>query len=109
MKSKYYLNALSESEIKTLWLPLVIYTNTDQKETTRLGVEWEWSTSVNVKKEGSCIRAEYEEIDEAELFKGEENSLVMTQSYTHEFQCVYKLERYPFDSQAGWHNLWGYR
>ena len=100
LKSKYYLNALSEDEIKTLWLPLVIYTNTDQKETTRLGVEWEWSTSVNVKKEGSCTRAKYEEIDEAEIFKGRENSLVMTQSYTHEFQCVYKLERYPFDSQV---------
>ena len=25
----------------------------------------------------------------------------MTQSYTHDFQCVYQLQRYPFDTQVG--------
>ena len=54
-----------------------------------------------VKKEGNFTRSGFEEIDEAEIFKGEENSLVMTQIYTHEFQCVYQLERYPFDTQVG--------
>ena len=34
------------------------------------------------------------------FFKGQENSLIMTQSYTHEFQCVYQLEIYPFDTQV---------
>ena len=37
LKPETYLNALSENEIKNLWLPLVVYTNTDQQETTRLG------------------------------------------------------------------------
>ena len=40
------------------------------------------------------------EIDEAEIFKGAENSLKMKQTYTHAFQCVYKLSQYPFDSQV---------
>ena len=100
LKRETYLNALSLDEIKTLWLPLVIYTNTDQQETTRLGTEWEWSTNVNVKREGNFIRSAYRELDESEHFKGGENSLIMTQSYTHEFQCVYKLQRYPFDTQV---------
>ena len=39
-------------------------------------------------------------IDEAELFKGAENSLIMDQTYTHDFQCVFKLDKYPFDSQV---------
>ena len=39
-------------------------------------------------------------IDEAELFKGAENSLIMDQTYTHDFQCVFKLHKYPFDSQV---------
>ena len=55
LKFESYLNALSLDEINTLWLPLVIYTNTDQQETTRLGVEWEWSTNVVVKREGNFI------------------------------------------------------
>ena len=44
LKSESYLNALSQDEIDTLWLPLVVYVNTDQQETTRLGWVNEWST-----------------------------------------------------------------
>ena len=101
LKSESYLNALSQDEIKTLWLPLVVYLNTDQQETTRLGVDWEWSTFVNVKREGNFTRSGYHVLDETNLFKGKENSLIMTQSYTHEFQCGYQLQRYPFDTQVG--------
>ena len=100
LKYQTYLNALSQDEINTLWLPLVVYLNTDQQETTRLGVDWEWSTDVNVKREGDPTRSGYEVLDETYLFKGDENSLMMTQSYTHDFQCVYELKRYPFDTQV---------
>ena len=101
LKSESYLNALSQDEIKTLWLPLVVYLNTDQQETTRLGVDWEWSTFVNVQRKGNPTRGGYEVLDETYLFKGDENSLMMTQSYTHDFQCVYQLQKYPFDTQVG--------
>ena len=101
LKKKTNLNALSSDDINRLWLPLVVYTNTDQQETTRLGVDWEWSTKVVVKREGSFKRSGYEVLDEIEIFKGDENSLSMVQSYTHEFQCVYQLEKYPFDTQVG--------
>ena len=97
---KSYLNALSQDAIKTLWLTLVVYLNTDQQETTRLGWVNEWSTYVNIKREGNFTRSGYEVLDETYLFKGDENSLVMTQSYTHDFQCVYQLQRYPFDTQV---------
>ena len=100
LKPETYLNALSKEEIDSLWLPLVVYLNTDQHETTRPGGIWEWSTDVNVRREGDFTRGGYEVLDETYLFKGDENSLVMTQSYTHEFQCVYQLERYPFDTQV---------
>ena len=100
LKPKSYLNALSMDEINKLWLPIVVYLNTDQQETTRLGENWEWSTNVNVNREGNFVRSGYEVLDEIYLFKGEENSLIETQSYTHNFQCVYQLERYPFDTQV---------
>ena len=45
-------------------------------------------------------RSGLEEVDEREIFKGSENRLIMTQTYTHEFQCVYKLDNYPFDKQT---------
>ena len=101
LKTNLFLNDLSLEDISKLWLPLVIYTNTDQQETTRLGVEWEWTTDVWVKQEGNFIISDAFVLDETEIFKGTENSLVLVQSYTHKFQCVYQLENYPFDTQVG--------
>ena len=94
-------NLLSQEEINMLWLPRVIYWNTDQEETTRLGVEWEWTTDILVEREGKMARrSSLEDIDEAEIFKGSENSLRMEQTYTHAFQCVFELSKYPFDTQV---------
>ena len=85
--------------------------------TTRLGVAWEWSTSVVVHREGNFTRSDQLEVilpdiliimltvmvaqvDEVEVFKGSENNLKMMQTYTHRFQCNFVLTRYPFDTQA---------
>ena len=95
------LNALSEKDIDTLWLPKVIYENTDQKESTRLGTNWEWETRVVVRREQQeGTMSGLELIDETEIFEGSENSLVMNQTYTHTFQCNYQLSYYPFDTQV---------
>jgi len=37
LKANDSLNALTQEDIQRLWLPKVIYENTDQKDTTRLG------------------------------------------------------------------------
>ena len=100
LKDETSLNALTSNDIDQLWLPLVIYDNTDQKKSTRLGLEWEWVTSVSVAKEGNFTRSGLDEVDEAEIFEGAENTLNMTQTYTWEFQCQYKLQHYPFDTQV---------
>ena len=98
LKERSYLNALSSDDINRLWLPLVVYTNTDQQETTRLGVDWEWSTNVLVKREGQFVRSGYEVLDEIEIFKGEENSLSMVQSYTHVGVEQNRKQRFPVNS-----------
>ena len=102
LKHDKSLNALTEADIKRLWLPKVIYENTDQKQTTRLGEfgNGEWDTRVVVARQGEFNRSEPEVIDEIELFNGAENSLMMSQTYTHEFQCMYNLWMYPFDTQV---------
>ena len=40
LKYETSLNALTANDINQLWLPLVIYDNTDQKVSTRLGEYW---------------------------------------------------------------------
>ena len=102
LKEHTSLNALSDSDIKKLWLPLVIYDNTDQKEVSRLGEygNGEWNTPVSVIREGSFTRSGIEVLDETEIFEGGGNTLSMEQVYTWQFQCKYNLQYYPFDTQV---------
>ena len=94
------MNVLLETDRKKLWLPEVIFENTDQKESTRLGTEWEWKTTIVVLREGNAKQTGLDEVDEAEIFNGLENSLSMQQKYTKKFQCAFQLARYPFDTQV---------
>ena len=102
LKEKTSLNALNDDDIERIWLPLIVYDNTDQKEVTRLGEygNGEWATRVTVTREGNLTRSSVEELDETEIFEGAENRLTMNQTYTWEFQCKYKLQHYPFDTQV---------
>ena len=56
LKNQAFLNTLTKENVESIWLPLVVYDNTDQKETTRLGWTAEWSTSVVVSREGNFER-----------------------------------------------------
>ena len=103
LKKRDSLNALSQNDIQMLWLPEVVYENTDQKETTRLGEHGngEWKTRMVVRKEVEAgTMTGPEAVDETEIFKGDENTLILDQTYTHTFQCNYKLSYYPFDTQV---------
>ena len=95
LKEKTALNKMTEEDMKRLWLPLLICTNTDHKKTTRLGEygNGEWSTTITVTREANFTRAGLEEIDEAVIFAGAENGLTMRQTYTHRFQCNYLFSR----------------
>ena len=101
LKNHTSLNALTNQEIEGLWLPKVVYENTDQKETTRLGDgNWEWETRVVVRRRGKGEMSGLDFVDETEIFKGTDNDLVMMQTYTHKFQCPFDLKKYPFDMQT---------
>ena len=86
-----------------IYVPEVIYENTDDKESTRLGEfgagEWKTNVIVSREEENGTMRG-LDFVDETEFFDGSQNSLVMNQSYTHIFQCNYELAHYPFDTQV---------
>ena len=102
LKKDTYLNALSTDKIKSIWLPLVIYDNTDQKEVTRLGEygNGEWNTPISITREGDFTRSGLNMVDETEIFEVSKNTLLMQQVYTWQFQCKYNLQEYPFDTQV---------
>ena len=57
-------------------------------------------TSITVFREGNCTSSENHILDEIDFFKGEENSILMNQTYTKNFHCFYRFEFYPFDTQV---------
>ena len=98
LKKETSLNAMTDIDIKSLWLPYVIYANTDMKEAVQLD---NVHTTVVVSREGNFTTSRADEtVDETNVFKGEENRLSMYQSYTKSFQCLYSLQHYPFDTQV---------
>ena len=98
LKVEESLNALTNAEIDQLWLPFVIYANTDQQEAVQL--EQGLDTTIVVSREGDFTRSGIEVTDETEIFEGKDNKLSLYQTYTKSFQCQYNLERYPFDTQV---------
>ena len=103
LKHRETLNALTEEDVEKLWLPKVIFENTEQKESTRLGERGngEWETRFIVRRERNAeISRGFTYLDETEIFKGSDNSLIMNQTYTHNFFCNYELSHYPFDTQV---------
>jgi hypothetical protein len=102
LKQKTALNALTKEDISMLWLPYVIYDNTDMKEAVQLEVGLK--TTMVINREGSFISSGVEHVDEIETFQGEGNALKMQQTYTKRFQCQYQLHRYPFDTQVSCKN-----
>ena len=100
LKKNTAMNVLTEDDIKSLWLPLITYANTAQKEMTTLSIQKEWSTRLKVKRRGNLTRGSLDLVDEVEVFRGDENPLVMTQVYTKRFQCQYNFRLYPFDTQT---------
>ena len=98
LKKKTSLNALTDEDISALWLPYVIYANTDMKEAVQIADGLK--TTIVVTREGNFTRSDMNDIDEFESFKGKDNKLVMSQTYTKSFQCLYNLQKYPFDTQV---------
>ena len=98
LKRKSSLNALSNQDIEELWLPYAIFYNTDDKEATRLMEDVD--TTLVISRQGDFVRSGLEFTDEVEVFEGGQNKITLRQTHSKEFQCKYKLNNYPFDTQV---------
>ena len=101
LKSKSYLNALKPNEIESVWIPQVIFRNTDDNDATTLhnGIK-KIDTSITVLKEGNFTGSQNYDMDEVEFVKGKENPIMMNQTYTKYFHFSYKFQFFPFDTQV---------
>ena len=97
LKKQVSLNSFSDAETDQIWVPYVIYKNTDNNDAVTVG---DTKTTVAITREGGFTRSTMDVADEIEIFLGSENRLTLNQSYTKEFHCTYQLHWFPFDTQV---------
>ena len=86
----------SRDEIERLWIPFVVFSNTENQEATKGGDE----TEVTISREGNFTESSVNVMEEINIFEGVDNRITFQQVYSKAFKCVYELQLYPFDTQV---------
>ena len=96
LKRSRSANALALEEVQSLWIPFLVFDNTENNEATK-GTE---DTEVTLTREGEFVGSEDTVVEEINIFEGKYNRITFEQVFTKTFKCVYLLQWYPFDTQV---------
>ena len=96
LKEERSLNSLSRNEIDQIWIPFVVFSNTENSEST-VGDD---ESEVTVSREGSFSESSVDVMEEINIFEGSQNRISFQQVYSKTFKCLYELQLYPFDTQV---------
>ena len=91
-----FLNIPSNDVIKKIWVPVVIFVNTEMKTETKIDDK----SRIVVAKKGNYRLSSLEDMEEIAYYKGSENPLKYWRDFFLRFRCLFKLQYYPFDSQV---------
>merc|ERR1719193_1117343 len=94
-------NALALQDVQRLWIPFLVFDNTERNEATK-GTE---DTELTLTREGDYIGSTDDNVEEINIFEGQFNRITFEQVYTKTFKCTYQLQLYPFDTQVCTVNL----
>ena len=95
LKNKSNHNTLTGTEKDILWIPTVIFANTEHRE----GVRNDEKAFLAIKKTGDYRREDIEVLANQFLYHGSQNPLKYSRPYTVELICLYNMQWYPFDTQ----------
>ena len=90
-----FLNIPDQDIIEKLWVPVIIFDNTENKYETPLDKK----ARLVVEKKGAYTLAPITETEEIAYYKGSENSLQYSRDFYLRFKCQFELQNYPFDKQ----------
>ena len=101
LKHNRLANSPTLEEVAMLWIPGIIFDNTEHNDV----LIHDNLAKVTVSREGKGISADETIVDEVDIFKGSENKLTLDKSFTKTVKCIYQLQLYPFDTQVCTINL----
>ena len=89
-------NFLSDFEKKNIWVPTLVFENTEHKDVTGMNSD----SQVKISRFGNLSRSDLDIVEEFDIFTGRENSILWTESYSKEFKCIFIMKMFPFDIQV---------
>ena len=95
LKNESVKNILNKEEVSRMWVPTLIFENTDDNEF----VEVDKHSEIMIKRMGIPFLSSIKEADEIYKYMGSENPIAFEEIYTKTFRCNYQLSMYPFDTQ----------
>ena len=96
LKTSKLLNSLSRNEVEKIWIPFIIFSNTENSEFTEGNKESE----ISIIREGDFSESTLDITEERNIFVGKENRMSFRQMYSKQFRCLFQLQLYPFDTQV---------
>ena len=90
------MNTLISSERLSIWVPTILFSNTDVGVTSKN--DDESFITILRKKKGNLIGLEVNE--DIMVYEGSENTIQFNRVYKSEFICTYDMRYYPFDIQV---------
>ena len=103
LKDNVFKNVVGTQQKNLLWIPPLIFNNSEDTTTLSINRQGVDDTMVNLFVERGYNNkfsfAEPSYLDETYFYKGEENLLLLTTEYNMILHCNYELEDYPFDTQ----------
>ena len=86
LKEDSGLNALSPREKQDIWVPELVFPNTEN----RLGTLVDDDSSVTVEKTGNYTRSDISDVENTQFYTGEENKITLSRFYNTRFLCYYR-------------------
>ena len=90
-----FLNIPSKDVTNKLWVPVIIFENTETQYETPLDKK----SRIIAEKKGNYTLSTMHEMEEIAYYSGSENNLKYSRNFYLRFKCQFELKNYPFDSQ----------
>ncbi len=91
-----FQNRVGDEERKKIWIPNIIFANSVKEQL----VENDKFSILAIEQNGTGVQETDKYLQENMLYKGSENSVIYSRTYTMDLGCEFEQHSFPFDTQT---------
>ncbi len=95
LKEEKDLNTLTEKSVETIWIPNVLFHNTEDKRESVI----DGKAFTTIRRSGSPEFQDITLLHNAHIYPGGSNPITSSRVYSQKFLCDFDMSVYPFDTQ----------